>query len=598
MRRRALFLYAGLLSLMLLGTFEWRIQSYAADDSNRTTEIVMPYTKHEWWLTRWSDNQAVCQLFADHEELPTPNEILTYCGSTLYSQWKNTTPCQSLTDGSDTTNCRGYYLHSVSSEPSERIVVVDLPEVEVFVSLLGCTASPLGNLCKQIPSLLLEAQEPLPNEYVLAINGTLNGEPFSCAGEVCEIPLRATVLNGSEVEFWADSSYGDSSEHYQAIVRVVDTGVTEDPAQSGWYVDILSSQWRGDEPIASCAKSWEAFPPIGKTPLWLANPEKPKELASTEPYVYLAGRLIASDIVDAADCPGGGLQEDGWANACGLEKARQTVDQWQNRFDEQIIAAAQNNRIPSQLLKNLFAQESQFWPGSWRDAGIQEFGLGRMTEQGADTILLWNPAFYNQFCPLIFDASTCQSTYSELKEDDQATLRGALILSINADCENCPSGIDLESANFSIDLFAHTLQANCDQTAQIVSLTTKMTPGIVASYEDLWRFTLANYHAGPGCLLNAVQETWSRREPLSWSNVSANLEPGCQTAIAFVHNIAQMDSSQTQFVGPTREPATTTTPSEQPTATPTPEVTTPPSPTSTPETYPPPVFSPTPNIYP
>ena len=53
-------------------------------------------------------------------------------------------------------------------------------------------------------------------------------------------------------------------------------------------------------------------------------------------------------------------------------------------------------------MKNLFAQESQFWPGMFRVP--YEFGLGQITDQGADAIFMWNPVFFQQFCPLVLVA--------------------------------------------------------------------------------------------------------------------------------------------------------------------------------------------------
>jgi len=229
------------------------------------------------------------------------------------------------------------------------------------------------------------------------------------------------------------------------------------------------------------------------------------------------------------------LEANGYANACGLEKARPMVDSWQNRFDAQIVTVAQDTGIPAQLLKNLFAQESQFWPGAFNNA--EEYGLGQLTEMGADTVLLWNTTFFNQFCPLVLNVEACNLGYAQLDEENQATLRGALAMQASSDCPDCPVGIDLNHAIFSIDLFAQTILANCQQVGQILSNARGAMPGSVASHEDLWRFTLANYHAGPGCFSNAIQATAGR--PLTWDNVGPRLETECPGTQHYVENIAR-----------------------------------------------------------
>ncbi len=586
--RFGIFFFAA--ALLFGGLLLWQRAPYQAADEpyNRQTEIVTAFTQYEWWLSRWSDNRLVCRIYTDHEGWPTPNEIQTYCGQTLYQQWQNTQPCSQATEG-DGEGCSGLYLHQIAATPQERTVVIDLPEPEVWLALSGCGDSLSANVCAHLPTLVLTAEEPLPNEYITAINGTLDGKAFSCPGSRCEIPLKATDTRGAQVIFWADSSYGDSSRKYEALIRVVDTGVPSEGGSAGWYVDVLSERWNGGEPPSSCAQGWESFPALGEPLPWLANPEEPEALVSREPYVYLAGRLIAYGLADASICPDGGLLPNGWASACGLETARESVDAWQNRFNAQIIAAAQEFNLPAQLLKNLFAQESQFWPGAVRDLKIQEFGMGHLTEQGADAVLLWNPDFFARFCPLVLDAEACALGYDALAEEDKAVLRGAVTLSVNPSCETCPSGIDLSQLDFSIRVFAQTINANCAQAGQVVENVTGRVPGQAASYEDLWRFTLANYHAGPGCLYHALQNTRKAGDNLTWENVSRHFEPGCQTAVTFVENVASMQPIAQPTPLPTA-PAETALPTAPPPPTP--------RPTPTAESYPLPRPSPTPVAYP
>jgi hypothetical protein len=340
-----------------------------------------------------------------------------------------------------------------------------------------------------------------------------------------------------EVEFWADSSFGDSSEHFTAQVRVIDSGVSGSPGMDGWYVDILSSQWRGAE-IASCAQVWHAFPPLGGPPAWLLTPEVPELLATDISYSYLAGRLISEGLVDASSCSSSGLLSNGYADACGLELARPLVDEWQNRFDLQIIDVAQETGVPAQLMKNIFAQESQFWPGVFRVPN--EFGLGQLTDNGAETILLWNSSFFDQFCPLVLDQIACQGGYLNLDPESQAILRGSLALTANADCPTCEAGIDLTNAEFSINLFANTLLANCEQVAQIVYNATGQLAGEVSSYEELWKFTVANYHTGPGCLSYAMYTAWAARATMDWEQVSDYLTEPCESVIPYVANVVSI----------------------------------------------------------
>jgi hypothetical protein len=260
-------------------------------------------------------------------------------------------------------------------------------------------------------------------------------------------------------------------------------------------------------------------------------------MASGEAYYYLAGRLIANGVVNGASCPSGGLLPNGYADTCGLELARPLVESWQNQFDARIIRAAKDTGVPAQLMKNLFAQESQFWPGVFRVQN--EFGLGQITDNGAETVLMWNPDFFNKFCPLVLSQDACAGGYLGLNSTEQAMLRGALAIQAKADCPNCPTGIDLNNVDFSMTLFANTLRANCEQVTQIIQNAAKQSPGSVSSYEDLWRYTIANYHAGPGCLSYAINVAWTSTGALDWSQVSSNFTPACQGVIPYVENIAR-----------------------------------------------------------
>lgn len=496
----------------------------------RQTSILINYTRYEWWLLRWSTGQIVCRVFVDHANWPSADDIWLDCGSNIYAEWAATPACPAMASGSgDASNCEGLYLFFVGSAPAEKTIVVDLPLPQVWVSLGGCEPSMPENLCPSIPTLVFTAEETLPNEQITSVSAIVDAQTYTCEGSVCEVPLQATPLAGISVTFWAASSFGDESERFTAQVRVIDSGVTLWPSDGGWYVDVLSTQWLGRE-IASCAQTWGAFPPVGGPPDWLQTPVATELLTTDVPFAYLAGRLIANGLVTASDCPGGGLLANGYADACGVDAALPLVLEWQNRFDEQIVAVANETLVPAQLMKNIIAQESQFWPGVFRVQN--EFGLGQMTDNGAEALLLWNPEFFDQFCPLILDAGECEKGYIYLDAESQAILRGALAL------QSASDGIDLSNIDFSINLFAHTLLANCEQVGQIMyNATGGKMAGQVSTYEELWRFTVANYHIGPGCLSYAMYKAWAARVPMDWDHVSDYLTEPCQSVIPYVANV-------------------------------------------------------------
>ncbi|MGB8253425.1 MAG: hypothetical protein WCF08_09415 [Anaerolineaceae bacterium] len=505
---------------------------------NRMTTIKVSYTTYEWWLVTWRDNQVACQVYVEHEGLPDPGEIYYYCGQAVYDTWRATQPCK-LGTREEQRQCSGYYFHLYRTTPGEREIEVKLAPAKAWLTLSGCEPTYPENRCSSLPKLLITGEEPLPNEQIISVQGLLNGEPFSCRGGACEIPLPPTGTNGIPLEFWVESSYGDSSINYTAQLRVIPWGDFMDPEggiadQPAWYVDVISTQWRGS-PLASCSQVWMSFPDVGGPPAWLLTPKTPGELQTTISYYYLAGSLIQRGVVDVSACQDGGLSGYDVASPCGLERAMPQVLNWQNQFDSEIIRIATETGVPAQLMKNIFGRESQFWPGIFKTLG--EAGLGQMTEGGADTVLLWNPDFFSQFCPLVYKTDVCQAGFGNLTEPQQNTLRGALVQKVNAACPGCPTGIDLSQANFSISVFARALLANCEQVGQILYNRTGTYPGQVSSYVDLWKFTLTNYNAGPGCLADAITDAMAVGDPLDWEHVLYYLKPACQGAVDYVSDI-------------------------------------------------------------
>ena len=504
---------------------------------DRYSVTVVDYTKYFWWMIPYGKEEIVCKIVTDHEGLPTPGDIYVDCGEAIYDKWIKQKPCVEP----DASLCTGFYLHLVKTKPAQKEIAVPLPPPTVEVTLENCDPvyTSYTSICDSEPILVLTGIEPLPDYEIISIEGLYGTEkqPFIC-DRICRLQLPVTGEDGFLIQFWANSSYGDSSVMFDALVRVAVTDAGN-PDRLFWYVDVLSSQWMG-VPVASCVEAWGALPPVGGPPEWLTTPTGSEELGTNIPYNYLAAQLIRAGAVDVSGCPDGGLLPDGGASACGMEAARQAVNAWQNQFDGLILSVAQETGVPAHLLKNLFAIESQFWPGR---SGRNDIGLGQLTEKGADTLLLWNPPFFYQFCPLVMDSAECSKGYLHLTEEQRVYLRQMLIVQVDATCADCPLGINLDRANFGIGVFAHAMLANCEQAGQLVKNVTGEQAGNVATYEDLWKFTLVNYNAGPGCLGNALDATYGEdleeEQELTWENVSSHLEPACQGAINYVESISK-----------------------------------------------------------
>jgi hypothetical protein len=71
----------------------------------------------------------------------------------------------------------------------------------------------------------------------------------------------------------------------------------------------------------------------------------------------------------------------------------------------------------------------------------------------------------------------------------------------------------------------------------MVANTTGDHSGRTATHEDMWRFTLAGYSAGPGCLADALSQAWRSGRALTWEFVSAQFSTSCTGAVDYVVHI-------------------------------------------------------------
>lgn len=271
---------------------------------------------------------------------------------------------------------------------------------------------------------------------------------------------------------------------------------------------------------------------------WLYIPTDPVELATREYYGYLSGQLIKTGVVDASECPLGGLWPNGYANSCGLEKAYETAIYLQNVYDEDILAAGNNTGTPPVMLKQLIRQESQFWPIR---TDAYHYGLGHITYLGAINGLTWNPTLYQDVCETV-NNGPCPHFYFSPSRPSDLMLASTLLSLMDASCPTCEYKIDIPKAKRSISYIAQVLFGYCRQTSQVVYNATGSYSSRIVDYTTIWKLTLLNYNAGPMCVYNAVKASYTPLTPnkITWGLISANTSSAaCRRGVLYVDAITQ-----------------------------------------------------------
>ena len=241
---------------------------------------------------------------------------------------------------------------------------------------------------------------------------------------------------------------------------------------------------------------------------WVYVPDFASQLYTEENYFFLAGQLITNKIVDASTCPAGGLAlNDDYANACGMATAKPAVIIIQNMLNEPILQAWKDTGVPPVLLKQLIRIESQFWPAQYN---LTHFGFGHITEMGMRNALDWNRVLYTKFC------SASAGGNCAIKE----SIAYQILISLVSTCVSCKYGIDPGAANRSVDILAQVLLGYCYQTEQIIYNATGWNPILAVDYPTIWKLTLMNYNAGPGCVYGAVAEAFETTNgPIRWPDI-------------------------------------------------------------------------------
>ncbi len=482
-------------------------------EAGTRVKVTDAYGSANYWILKtWKDQEVVCEVYVTHDGAPTDNEIQASCKHSVYKDWLKTPVCSDYFEKGETNNCPGAYLVYLGKVNKAYQKVTILPQAEVGFALGNC---PNRQWCSAWPTLHIYGIEPLPNYAITEVHLRTSLRETVCkSGMDCQFNLPRTTSDGAWIEYWAVSSYGDESPHELLHLRNVYN------ADNGgeYYLEILSPQVNGD----FAALQWGAFSNLdAPDAVFYGGANSAADLSTRSHLYYLAGMLINTGQVDVQACSSGILLPNGMAAACGEEQAYPATVAWQNQFDEQIFQAADKYDLPPRILKGILAQESQFWP----EFRIQdEYGLGCLTENGIDALLVTDADYFLSVCTALYPQENCSAGYAQLTSDQRASLRGMALRAVGTDQE--------------IDLIGRVLRSEAMQVGQIVQDQTANLPGQVTSYEDLWNLSIAGYHAGSGCIEQGVEDLVESDQKVDFANFCANAQgSACSSGCTFVEKV-------------------------------------------------------------
>lgn len=471
--------------------------------------VVLQVT--HWQLLKWQNSLPVCDVFAQGEKQPGALDIIPSCGVGIFQTWITTPACLPALDGNGGA-CQGLFLRKLGKTSLTIQKEVELPGMRFEVLATSCTPE---SWCNAPPRMKITALEPVAGQTISKLYIQVGGIQKIYDGADADFGLPQTDESGGWLEYWADSSLGDQSEH----IRVKYRNFQADANAQSFRFDLLGADWSSSP--ASASLLWNIFPPITHDlPLALQQPKNLAELNTTSKFAYLAGNLIRSGAASANTCEDRGLLRTGVASTCGVAATYQKQIEWQNKYDEKILAAALKYNIPARVIKGIIAQETQFWPKS---DNPYELGLGRITDNGADMLMTWNIDYYLAICIPTYGQSLCSAGYSSFDPGQQAILRWTILNKTETDAQ--------------IDILAAMIYASAAQSNRMLINSLPAEPDNAVTYEDMWRITIGNYHSGSGCISVGMQGVASKGLSLNFDNLVGEMVGGCKDAKNYVNKV-------------------------------------------------------------
>jgi len=230
------------------------------------------YTGPDRNTSSWSWERLVCDYLAEYDPPGAGNALA--CTLTLYEPpdgncetnvvayfkqtacgwtFPSTCPVGATCDISRSSSVDGCNEGQPGCRAVERIVSRPLATINGSVT---CGVPGSGGWCRGGGHLSLSGSEPLSGYEILALEWTHNGATFACSGAACEISL---LEGGNDFNFWAVSSYGDTSNMGSASGSVdggdpaLSGSASGTPGDNGWYVSNVTVEASAGDGVSGLA---------------------------------------------------------------------------------------------------------------------------------------------------------------------------------------------------------------------------------------------------------------------------------------------------------------------------------------------------------
>ena len=182
-----------------------------------------------------------------------PGSVDSAYFSETMCQWSGTTGCPGMADSisgpsSSIQSC------SLGDQACTAVVIEHRTTLAAATvsGAITCSTPGQNGWCVGPAVLNASGSEPLSGYSILTLEGTRNGESFACPGASCSnVPLSE---GSNDFQFWAISSYGDSSAMGSASASVdtqaptISGSLSGTQGENGWYTSAVTLSAAATDP--------------------------------------------------------------------------------------------------------------------------------------------------------------------------------------------------------------------------------------------------------------------------------------------------------------------------------------------------------------